>query len=174
MNILVAYFSRAGENYFNGDIISIKEGNTEVVANKITILTGGEVFKIRQAVPYSSNYDSCVEEGKEDKANNRRPEIVDCIKSIDNYDIIYLGYPNYWGSMPMCVFTFLEKFDFTGKIIRPFCTHEGSGFGNSIEELKSVCKGAKIEKGLAVVGSAARAYDEAIREWIDESFKAKN
>ncbi|MFC2476857.1 MAG: flavodoxin, partial [Catonella sp.] len=93
---------------------------------------------------------------------------------IDNYDVIYLGYPNYWGSMPMCVFTFLEKFDFTGKIIRPFCTHEGSGFGNSIEELKSVCKGAKIEKGLAVVGSAARAYDEAIREWIDESFKVKN
>ena len=113
MNILVAYFSRAGENYFNGDIISIKEGNTEVVANKISGLTGGDIFKIEQAVPYSPQYDICVEESKEDKAKNVRPEIVNCLNSIDNYDVIYLGYPNYWGSLPMCVFTFLEKFDFT-------------------------------------------------------------
>ena len=174
MNTLIAYFSREVENYCNGDIISVEEGNTEVVANKISILTGGDLFKIEQMVPYSSNYDTCVEESKEDKAKNARPEIKNCLKSINNYDVIYLGYPNYWGSMPMCVFTFLEKFDFTGKTIRPFCTHEGSGFGNSIEELKAECKGAKIEKGLAVVGSEARVYDEAIRQWIDESVKAKN
>ena len=174
MNTLIAYFSREGENYCNGDIISVEEGNTEVVANKISILTGGDLFKIEQTVPYSSNYDTCVEESKKDKAKNERPEIKNCLKSINNYDVIYLGYPNYWGSMPMCVFTFLEKFDFTGKTIRPFCTHEGSGFGNSIEELKAECKGAKIEKGLAVVGSEARVYDEAIRQWIDESVKAKN
>ena len=174
MNTLIAYFSREGENYCNGDIISVEESNTEVVANKISILTGGDLFKIEQMVPYSSKYDTCVEESKEDKAKNARPEIKNCLKSINNYDVIYLGYPNYWGSMPMCVFTFLEKFDFTGKTIRPFCTHEGSGFGNSIEELKAECKGAKIEKGLAVVGSEARVYDEAIRQWIDESVKAKN
>ena len=74
----------------------------------------------------------------------------------------------------MCVFTFLEKFDFTGKTIRPFCTHEGSGFGNSIEELTVACKGAKVEKGLAVTGSEARKHDEEIRQWVDESLKAKN
>ena len=103
-----------------------------------------------------------------------RPEIVNCLNSIDNYDVIYLGYPNYWGSLPMCVFTFLEKFDFTGKTIRPFCTHEGSGFGNSIEELTVACKGAKIEKGLAVTGSESRKHDEEIRQWVDESLKVKN
>ena len=174
MNTLIAYFSREGENYCNGDIISVEEGNTEVVANKISALTGGELFKIEQAVPYSFSYDACVEESKGDKAKNVRPEIKNCLKNIDNYDVIYLGYPNYWGSMPMCVFTFLAKFDFTGKTIRPFCTHEGSGFGNSIEELKTECKGAKIEKGLAIVGSEVRACDGAIRQWIDESVKAKN
>lgn len=174
MNILIAYFSRAGENYCNGDVISIEEGNTEVVANKISKLTGGDVFKIEQTVPYSPRYEICIEESKEDKAKNARPGIVNCLKSIDNYDVIYLGYPNYWGSLPMCVFTFLEKFDFTGKIIRPFCTHEGSGFGNSIEELMAVCKGAKIEKGLDIAGSEARVHDEAIRQWIDEGLKDKN
>lgn len=96
---------------------------------------------------------------------------MDCIESIDEYDTIFIGYPNYWGSMPMAVFTFLEKFDFTGKIIYPFCTHEGSGFGNSIEELKAECKGAKLENGLAVVGSTARNYDEAIRNWIEVGLK---
>lgn len=174
MNTLIAYFSRAGENYCGGDVISIEKGNTEIVANKISMLTGGEVFKIEQTVPYSSQYDICIEESKEDKAKNVRPEIVNCLKSIDNYEVIYLGYPNYWGSLPMCVFTFLEKFDFTGKTIRPFCTHEGSGFGNSIEELTAVCKGAKVEKGLAVTGSEARKHDEEIKQWVDESLKVKN
>ena len=174
MNILIAYFSRAGENYCNGGVISIEEGNTEIVANKISVLTGGDIFKIEQAVPYSPKYDICVEESKEDKAKNIRPELADCLKSIDNYDVIYLGYPNYWGSLPMCVFTFLDKFDCTGKIICPFCTHEGSGFGNSIEELTVTCKGAKIEKGLAITGSEAGRHDEEIRQWVYEGLKVKN
>lgn len=171
MNALIAYYSRAGENYCNGDIVALEEGNTEIVAKKIAILTGGELFSIRQVHPYSSDYNICVEESKEDKAKDARPELVDCIESIDEYDTIFIGYPNYWGSMPMAVFTFLEKFDFTGKIIYPFCTHEGSGFGNSIEELKAECKGAKLENGLAVVGSTARNYDEAIRNWIEVGLK---
>ena len=170
MNTLIAYFSRAGENYRNGDIISIEEGNTEVVAKKIAVLTGGELFKIKQAVPYSDDYQTCVEESKEDKAKGVRPELVDCIDSIAEYDKIFIGYPNFWSSLPMCMLTFLEKFDFTGKEIHPFCTHEGSGFGNSLEELRAACKGAKIEDGLAVVGSEARNYNEAIKAWVENGF----
>lgn len=169
MSSLIAYFSRAGENYCNGDIVSLEEGNTAIVAKKIALLTGGELFRVRQEIPYSDDYNICVEESKEDKAKKARPELVDCITSIDDYDTIFLGYPNYWGSMPMAMFTFLEKFDFSGKKIYPFCTHEGSGFGNSIEELKTVCKGATVENGLLIVGSTARNYDEAIRSWIENS-----
>lgn len=167
MNTLIVYFSRAGENYSGGNIVSLEEGNTEVVAKKIAVLTGGELFKVVPLNPYSDDYNLCVDAAKEDKAKNNRPEIVDCIDSIEQYDTIFLGYPNYWGSMPMWMFTFLEKFDFTGKIIRPFCTHEGSGFGNSIDEIKSICKGAIIKSGLSIVGSEARRSADKIRDWIE-------
>ena len=170
MGSLIAYFSRAGENYCNGDIISLEEGNTAIVAKKIALLTGGELFRVRQESTYSDDYNICVDESKEDKAKNARPELVDCIASIDDYDTIFIGYPNYWGSMPMAMFTFLEKFDFSNKKIYPFCTHEGSGFGRSIDELKTLCKGASIEKGILIVGSAVRNYDEAIRNWIESNF----
>ncbi|MGP1611620.1 MAG: flavodoxin [Catonella sp.] len=171
MNILIAYFSRAGENYHNGGVIFLEEGNTEVIARKIAVISGGELFQIKQTVPYSDDYQICVDESKADKAMNARPEIVDCIAGIDAYDIIFLGYPNYWGSLPMCVMTFLEKFDFTGKKIYPFCTHEGSGFGHSIEEIKEICKGAKVESGLSVIGSKVQDYNIAVRNWVENIVK---
>ena len=171
MNILIAYFSRAGENYRNGDVIFLEEGNTEVIAKKIAVISDGELFQIKQTVPYSDDYQTCVDESKEDKAKNARPELVDCIASIDEYDIIFLGYPNYWGSLPMCVMTFLEKFDFTGKKIYPFCTHEGSGFGHSINEIKNICPGANVGSGLSVIGSEAQDYNVAVRNWVDSILK---
>ena len=171
MSTLIAYFSRSEENYFLGDVISLEEGNTEIIAKKIAMLTGGELFRIQPVVPYSSDYNICVEETKADKAKNARPEIANCITSIDEYDTIYIGYPNFWGSLPMCVFTFIEKFDFTGKTIRPFCTHEGSGFGNTIEELRTTCEGAKVEKGLEILGSSVGSHDEAVRNWINKKLK---
>ena len=171
MKALVAYFSRAGENYSNGDVVKIEEGNTEVVAKKIAILTNGELFKIEQATPYSDDYYTCIEESKEHKAKNMRPELVNCITSIDDYDIIYLGYPNYWNSLPRCILSFIEKFDFTGKIIKPFCTHGGSGFGNSVEELKAECKGAFITKGLEITGTEAHGHDDDIVKWLEKTSK---
>lgn len=167
MKILIAYFSRAGENYCSGKIVSLEEGNTEVVARKIAIITGGELFNIRQAVPYSDDYYTCLDESKEDKEKDARPEIVDCITSIADYDTIFIGYPNYWGSIPRVMFTFLERFDFSGKTIYPFCTHEGSGFGNSISELVEMCKGAYIKEGFSVVGSTKISYDEELKAWIE-------
>lgn len=168
MKALIAYFSRAVGNYCSGKINSLEEGNTAVVAQKIALITGGELFRIRQAVPYSDDYDTCLEESKEDKEKDARPEIVDCITSIDEYDTIFIGYPNYWGSMPRVMFTFLEKFDFSEKIIYPFCTHEGSGFGNTISELKARCEGAVIKDGFLVVGSTKENYNEELRAWIED------
>lgn len=123
---LVAYYSRASKNYFGGSLKVIDKGNTEYAAEIIAMLTGGELFKIDQKTPYSDDYKSVLKQAKFDQQKNIRPELTGYPDSIAEYDTIYLGYPNYWGTMPMAVFTFLEKHDFSGKTIMPFCTHEGS------------------------------------------------
>ena len=112
------------------------------------------------------NYRECTAEAKRDRDNDARPELVSLPQSIADFSVIYLGFPNYWGTMPMAVFTFLESFDFTGKTIRPFCTHEGSGFGDALKDLGRVAKGAYIENPLEIRGSLVdSAYDE-IRKWL--------
>lgn len=131
MKKLIAYFSRADENYVGGAIKNLTVGNTEVVAKIIQEITGADLFKIEPLESYSKNYSECIEEAKQDLKREARPELKTYPESLDCYDTIFLGYPNYWGTMPMSVKTFLEKFDFTGKTIRPFCTHEGSGIGIS-------------------------------------------
>ena len=124
---LVAFYSRADENYFGGQYRYIKVGNTEKVANMISEITGADLFKIEQKDTYSADYQECIAEAKKDLQENKRPEVLDLPANLDAYDEIYLGYPNYCGTMPMAVYTFLENYDFSGKKIHPFCTHEGSG-----------------------------------------------
>ena len=124
---LIAYFSRSGQNYVNGTIKPLKIGNTEVVAKMIQRRTGAELFKLIPQVSYSDDYNECIEQAQDDQKRGARPELASYPDCFAQYDTIYLGYPNYWGTMPMCVFTFLEHFDFTGITIKPFCTHEGSG-----------------------------------------------
>lgn len=166
MNALVVYFSRSGENYYEGKIKELEEGNNRILAAKIVRYTGADLFELVMLNPYSKKYKICANETKKDKEENNRPELKKWIDSIDKYEIIYLVYPNYWGTMPMCMFTFLERFDFTGKIIVPFCTHEGSGFGNSIENIRATCKGAEIRKGLEIKGSNVKTADELIRHTV--------
>ena len=129
---LIAYYSRAGENIANGMTVMLSEGNTEVAAKYISEFVEADMFRIEQAVPYSDNYTDCTAQAKLDQSTNARPELKASLESIADYDTIYLGFPNYWGTMPMAVFTFLEQFDFTGKKIKPFVTHEGSGFGTAV------------------------------------------
>lgn len=128
---LVAFYSRAHENYFGGSMRYIEVGNTEKIADMIAEITGADLFKIEQKVPYAADYNTCIEEAKKDLQTKARPELVNMPENLDRYDEIYLGYPNYWGTMPMAVYTFLESFDFTGKKIHPFCTHEGSGLSST-------------------------------------------
>ena len=137
-NELVAFYSRADENYVNGVIKSLLTGNTEVAAGMIRDLTGADLFKIEQIQPYSKNYNECIEQAQSDQKRNARPELKDYLEDIDGYDVVYLGFPNYWGTMPMAVFTFLEHYDFSGKKIMPFCTHEGSGLGSSVSDIKKL------------------------------------
>ena len=113
---LIAYFSRADENYFGGAIRYVKKGNTEIVCEKIKELMDADTFRIEMKNPYSPVYLNCIEEAKKDLMENARPELTSIPESIDNYSTIILAYPNYWGTIPMAVATFLESFDFSEKI----------------------------------------------------------
>lgn len=166
MKELIAYFSRAGENYVNGTIKPLKIGNTEVVANMIRENTGADVFKIVPQVSYSDSYNECIDEAQADQRRNARPALTGYPESLDEYDVIYLGYPNYWGTMPMCMFTFLEHFNFSGKTIRPFCTHEGSGMGSSVSDIKRLCLAAKVESGLSLHGATVNLAEESVKKWL--------
>lgn len=166
--ILVAYYSRCGENYFGGSLKTIHKGNTQIVAEKIADLLKTDIFEIKQAKPYSDDYNICINEAKNDKQRNARPELINCLDSLDGYDTIYLGYPNYWGTCPMAVFTFLDKYNFKNKTVKPFCTHEGSGLGNSLNDLRNYLKDTNIKDGLAIQGTYANKSDKEIEGWTKE------
>lgn len=168
MKELILYFSRNAENYFGGSLKYIEKGNTEVVAEKLAGLTGGTLFKIEPKVPYSDDYNTCIDQAKKDLQNGIRPAVLAMPEHIDQYDLITLLYPNYWGTMPMPVLTVLEQIDFQGKTIRPICTHEGSGMGRSESDLKKYCPGARLKKGLAIQGSSVGRCDEALKKWIEK------
>lgn len=163
---LVVFYSRADENYFSGAYRYISVGNTEKVANMIAEATGGSLFKIEQQVPYAADYDTCIAQAKKDLQEKSRPTLVSMPDSLDDYDEIYLGYPNYWGDMPMAVYTFLENFDWSNKTIHPFCTHEGSGLSGTERKIENACKGATVTNGLAVLGSSVDRAKAAIEKWV--------
>ena len=163
---LIAFFSRADENYFGGAMRYVKVGNTEIVAGIIKEMIPADTFKIEMKDPYSPVYMTCIEEAKKDLRAKARPELVSMPESIDEYDTVILAYPNYWGTMPMAVFTFLEKFDFSGKTILPLCTNEGSGMGGSERDIKKACPGATVKKGLPITGSAAANSKSSVVRWL--------
>lgn len=168
VNKLVAFYSRADENYVNGLIKTLDVGNTEVAAGMIQKLTDAEWFKIEQMQAYSKDYNECIAQAQDDQRRNARPELKRYPENMEKYDIIYLGFPNYWGTMPMAVFTFLEHFDFSGKIIKPFCTHEGSEMGSSVKDIEKLCPGAKVEKGLAIRGCSVEKFQKEIEKWVKQ------
>ena len=168
MSILIAYYSRAGENYFGGAYRRISAGNTEKAAEILAALTGGVLYKIEQKKPYSEDYRTCTAEAKADLQKNARPEVLNLPADLDAYDEIYLGYPNYWGTMPMAVYTFLEHYDFAGKTIHPFCTHEGSGLSGTVRDIQQAAPGTVVTQGLAVRGSSVDGAEKMIEDWVRE------
>ena len=166
-NVLIAYYSRRGNNYRNGEIVNLKVGNTEVVAGKIQKLTGGDTFYIETVKPYPSDYHETTQIAKRELNENARPEIKGKVTDIKKYNVIYLGYPNWWGTMPTAVMTFLESYDFSGKTIIPFCTNEGSGLGSSVQDIKKACPKAVVKQGLAIRGGNVDNADKQIKEWLE-------
>lgn len=167
--VLVAFFSRTGENYAVGNI---KKGNTHIIAEMIANETKGKLFQIETVKPYPDEYKACVDVAKAEKENNARPEVKGDVK-VEDYDVIFLGYPNWWGDMPMAVYTFIEKHDWNGKTVVPFCTHEGSGLSGTERKLKDACKGATVSEGLAIKGTTAQSSQpqalKAVQTWLQKA-----
>ncbi len=165
MKSLVVYFSHTGENYMNGAIKNITKGNTEIVAEEISKLTGADLFKIETVNAYPYNYQECCDVSKDELTNNIRREIKSRLDNVDNYDVIYIGGPVWCGHYPMPIFTALDGVDFTGKTIKPFTTHEGSGLGSVMDDVRKLCPNAKIENGLSIVGSRVENAKEELERW---------
>ena len=167
---LIAYYSRKGQNYVNGSIRNLKKGNTEVVAEKIkALIPDADLFEIDTIRKYSEDYMTSTEEAKEDIRDHARPVLTATVEDMDQYDTIILGYPIWWGLPPMAVYTFLESYDFSGKKIVPFSTHEGSGLGGSVRSIKSTVPEADVTSGTAIHGADAAYSDREVGQIIKQA-----
>ena len=163
---LIVYYSRKGENYWNGSIKNLEKGNSEIVAEMIADITGGDLFEVDTVKTYAADYYECIDDAKAELREGARPELKAYMDSLDAYDTIFVGFPNWWGTMPMAMFTFLERYDLSGKRILPFCTNEGSGMGKSESDLKKICKDAKVERGLSIHGAEAAGSRSKVESWV--------
>lgn len=167
--VLVVYFSRADEN--TGGVGYIEKGNTKILAEMIAERTHGDLFEIKTVKPYPKEYRPATEAAKQEKEENARPEIVGELPDLSKYDVVFLGYPIWWSDMPMPVYTFLNRENFAGKIILPFCTHEGSGLSDTQRSIADVTK-ADVREGFALQGHIAQKSPEeartALYEWMSK------
>lgn len=169
MKPLIAYYSRRGKNLVNGTVQDLPVGNTELLATILQKLTDGDIYRIEPVEDYSEDYYRCIDQARRDLCRGVRPELKDPPESIGTYDVIYLGYPNYWGTMPVAVFSFLERFDFDRKTIKPFCTHEGGGMGHSERDIRRVCPTARVSTGFPVLGTQVGEELSDLQAWIQQT-----
>ncbi len=151
---LVVYFSQTG--------------NTETIAGMIAEHTGGELFHVETVTVYPDEYNDLIEVAKEEQDNDERPELASAVEDMDRYQTVFIGFPNWWGTMPMAMFTFLESYDFAGKRVIPFCTHEGSALGRSESDIAALIPEAELQKGLAVRGSNVDSAEDDVVSWLEE------
>ena len=178
-NILIAYFtygenaelpddvdasSSASIQIFNGEVT----GNTGVMAHMIAEASGGELFSIRTAEPYPDNYDETIDVGQSEKDNGIHPELSTHIENLDQYDTVFVGFPNWWYGMPMVMYSFFDEYDFSGKTVIPFCTSGGSAFSDAIEEIQNLEPGATVLDGLHIGASSVTDAESSVNEWVAE------
>ena len=165
-HILVAYFSRTGDNYAVGNIA---KGNTHIVADMIAEVVGADTFEIKTIKDYPANYKECTEVAKNELEENARPELAAKVPNMQDYDVIFLGYPIWWSDMPMAVYTFMESYDFQGKTIIPFCTSAGDVLtGRESNIIPEHAKGAKVLDGLGIEGKRAQQNPESVKPEVQK------
>lgn len=165
---IVVYYSRTGENYSVGNITV---GNTAKVAAEIAKQTGADLFEIKPVKSYPANYKKCIEVAQQEKENNVRPQIATTVEHFEQYNTVYLGYPNWWGDMPMIVYTFIESQNFDGKTVIPFVTHEGSGLSGTPQKLRKALPKATVTNGIAITGSTAQNKPDEVTKKVSELIK---
>jgi len=163
---LIAYFSRESNNYVSGRIVNLPIGNTEVVAKMIQEMTEGDVLRIDTLNSYPADYTETTEVAQKELRENARPKLSSHVENMDSYNVVFVGYPIWWGTIPMPVATFLSEYDFSGKTIVPFCTHEGSRLGRSVTNIKELCPHSTILDGLAVRGGDVKNARNEVSEWL--------
>ena len=166
---LIIYYSRVGENYWNGSVRNISKGNTEIVAEFIQKAVGGDLFQIETVKTYAADYYECIEDAQQELRAQARPELKDYLDSIDGYDNVFVCGPCWWGTFPMAMFTQLERLDWSGKKVMAVMTHEGSGLGSCERDLKKICAGASFGKGLAVHGADASKSEREVAAWAQKA-----
>ena len=167
---LVLVFSRAGENYGVG---AVEVGNTMVLARMIAEKTGADLLEIERAEPYPEAYNACCDEALEEKNSSARPELA-TMPDLSGYDAVYLGFPCWWGDMPMPVYTAIEALDWNGKTIYPFNTHAGSGAAGMFGTVARICAGATVTSGLTMAGTTAQNDRDAAESQVDDWLASLN
>ena len=127
------------------------------------------MFKVERKVPYAKDYNTCIKQAQDEQRRGERPELKQMLNSIEDYDVVFAGSPIYWETMPNPLLTQLEKLNCQGKTVMPFTTHEGSGLGNVVADLKNICKGATVLNGLAITGSAVKGSKDKVQNWIKQN-----
>ena len=166
--ILVAYFSRAGDNY---DVGYIEKGNTHIMADMIAEVTKADEFEIKTVNPYPADYRECTEVAQRELSEDARPAIDGKIENFEQYDTIFLGYPIWWSDMPMVIYTFLESYDFNGKTIIPFCTSAGEAMTGKEVNIPKIAKGSQIRQGLGVSGKRCQENPDSVRQDVNSWLK---
>lgn len=178
-SLLVAYFSYAENAALPDDVdasasASIQPwngaltGNTGVAADMIAQATGADLFSIRTVEQYPDTYDATIDQGQQEQSDGARPELATHLENLDSYDTIFLGFPNWWGDMPMAVYTFLDEVDLSGKTVIPFVTSGGSGFSNTISTIQQMEPQATVQEGLSIGASSATGAQQQVESWLSE------
>lgn len=160
---LVVFFSHAGENYSVGNI---KVGNTKIVADYISEMTGADQFEIVADKDYDMPYMELIEVAKQETHDGELPPMVGKLEDVDQYDTIFIGGPVWWGTYPQVMFTFFRDYDLNGKTIIPFTTHEGSGLASSVEDVKRAYPNADVKPGFAIYGHDVRSGRNKVEKWL--------
>lgn len=178
-SLLVAYFSYAENAALPDDVDAsasasiqpwngVLTGNTGVVADMIAQATGADLFSIRTVEQYPNTYDATIDQGQQEQSDGARPELATHLENLDSYDTIFLGFPNWWGDMPMAVYTFLDEVDLSGKTVIPFVTSGGSGFSNTISTIQQMEPQATVQEGLSIGASSATGAQQQVESWLSE------